>query len=813
MKFHSPALLAALLVIPLILGQCETSTERAERHYQAGIELVEAGDIDRALVELRNVFRLDGRHRDARATYARLMRERGANREAFGQYLRLVEQYPDDVEGRIALAEMAVAGGDWEEAERHGAVARRLAPEDPVVRAVAATLDYRAALISEDPEAREAAVIQARETIEEDAPGQIIARRVVINELLATDDPQQAMPEIERALEQDPTNPEYNELRLGLLIARGDIEAATEQFEIMYERFPENEALRDGLIRWYVQQGDLDAAESFLRRLAEESEEPDPSIAVVQFLRQTRGSDTALDELDRLIEAGRHTETFRAARAVLNIEEGRVDEGVTELEAIVEDAAPSRRIRDIRVILARVYEAQGNNVGARAQISTVLESNPSHVEALKLQARWQIEGDQPTEAISTLRRALDRAPRDPEVLTLLAQAHERTGERALMGDRLALAMEASSQAPTESMRYARFLMSENRLSTARAALADARRRAPQHIDLALLLGQVHIGLEEWERAGEIVGELRALGTDAARAAANDLQNRLLIAQGRSDESIAFLQDLIQAGEADIRAAALVVEGHLRAGRMEEAERYLAEQIEADVNNPALRFLRAGLDAVQGDIDGARAQLAALAEEHPHDEAPVRALYQLEMQLGDTTAATAVLDAGLSRMPSSLTLNWMKAGQLERGGDFEGAIAVYEGLYEANRNNVVIANNLASLISTHRDDDESLERAHAVAQRLRDLEVPEFQDTYGWIAYRRGQYAEALRHLEPAATALEGNALVQYHLGMTYAALERPEDARLTLERALELAGDSDLPQFRIARETLANLPEVAEAAN
>jgi len=429
-----------------------------------------------------------------------------------------------------------------------------------------------------------------------------------------------------------------------------------------------------------------------------------------------------------------------------------------------------------------------------------------------MQARWQIEGDRPTEAIATLRRALDRAPRDPQVLTLLAQAHERTGERALMGDRLALAMEASGQAPAETMRYARYLISENRLSTARAALSDALRRAPQNVEVAQLLGQVHIGLEEWERASELVAHLREIGTDPARGAANDLQNRLLVAQGRSDESIAFLQDLIQTGEADIRAAALVVEGHLRAGRMEEAEGYLADQIEANPENPALRFLRAGLDAVQGDVDGARARLAGLVEEFPTDEAPVRALYQLEIQQGDGAAATAALDAGLERMPESMMLNWMKAGELERDEDFEGAIAVYERLYEANRGNLVIANNLASLISTHRDDDESLARAHAVAQRLRGLDVPQFQDTYGWIAYRRGQYTEALSHLEPAAAELSDNALVLYHLGMTYAALDRSADAREMLERALELAGESRLPQFATARQTLAELPETLPQA-
>jgi Flp pilus assembly protein TadD len=85
-------------------------------------------------------------------------------------------------------------------------------------------------------------------------------------------------------------------------------------------------------------------------------------------------------------------------------------------------------------------------------------------------------------------------------------------------------------------------------------------------------------------------------------------------------------------------------------------------------------------------------------------------------------------------------------------------------------------------------------------------VPAFQDTYGWIEFRRGNLDEALLHLEPAAAGLPDDALTQFHLGMLYAAMNRPEDARRQLMRALEIAGDSPLPQFETARQTLATLP-------
>ena len=110
------------------LSFCDTAEERAEAHYQSALELLEQGDVDRAAVEFRNVFDLNGLHRDARRTYAELERERGNLRAAYGQYLRLVEQYPDSLPGQRALAQMSLRFNDWDAARRHGSAAAELDP-------------------------------------------------------------------------------------------------------------------------------------------------------------------------------------------------------------------------------------------------------------------------------------------------------------------------------------------------------------------------------------------------------------------------------------------------------------------------------------------------------------------------------------------------------------------------------------------------------------------------------------------------------------------------------------------------------------
>ena len=122
----------------LALAGCDTAEERAEAHYQRALALLAAGDADRAMVEFRNVFRLDGEQRAARLAYAGAAARRGEIREANGQYLRLVEQDPRNLEGHRALIALALQMQDFATAEEHVAAAYASRPTTPRIRALKA---------------------------------------------------------------------------------------------------------------------------------------------------------------------------------------------------------------------------------------------------------------------------------------------------------------------------------------------------------------------------------------------------------------------------------------------------------------------------------------------------------------------------------------------------------------------------------------------------------------------------------------------------------------------------------------------------
>ena len=639
---------------------------------------------------------------------------------------------------------------------------------------------------------------------------------MVLDALLRAGDWEAALAVVDEGIATDPDAAALYQARLGLLRELGREDEIGPQLSEMVERFPDDEATRRTLIQWLVSQGELDEAEAFLRSLVDPADpEPGARVTLVRFLDELRGPEAAAEELDRIVAEGvSDPALFRSMRAAIDFDAGRREEAVAAMEAILEEtdpeAAASGRLDSVRVALAKMLLATGNPVGARARVEEVLEGDPSQVEALKLKAGWLIEDDATGDAIASLRQALGQSPRDAEILTLMARAHEREGNRELMAEMLSLAVEASGSAPEESLRYATHLAAEGQTRAAEDVLLDALRAAPRDVSLVEALGRLYVSTEEWARVEQAVGTLRGVGTEPAEAAADALTALQLTAQEREEELMAFLEDLSEEGQG--RADVAIVRSLIARGDAQGALARVEAALEEAPEDAALRFVRASVLAGLGRLEEAEAAYRAILAEAPGAERVWLALYRLMLARGDAEGAATVLDEAIEAAPQSATLQWTRAGALERAGDVEGAIAIYEALYERDSDAPVIANNLASLLSTHRDDPESLERAAVISRRLRGSDVPQFQDTYGWIALRRGDVEEALAHLEPAAAGMPGDPRVQHHYGLALAAAGRDEEARAVLSGALEALGEAR-PDYRAAIEAeLARLGGAGDAA-
>ena len=300
------------------------------------------------------------------------------------------------------------------------------------------------------------------------------------------------------------------------------------------------------------------------------------------------------------------------------------------------------------------------------------------------------------------------------------------------------------------------------------------------------------------------------GDPVATAMAASLDAARLEGEGRPADAAAMLETLASGGRAgDGQALADLVRARLAAGEREEARRAIDAALADDPASLEARFLLAGLDAIEGRNAEAEALLRALVAEAPALPEPHLALFRLLAGEGRLAEADAALEQGIAAAgDANGDLLFLRAGLRELRGDLAGAIADYETLYARSSDAPVLANNLASLLTTQGVSGElggaTLERAHAIARRLRGTDVPEFQDTYGWILFLRGDAAEAHDYLAEAAAALPGNAQVQFHLGEAERALGNRGAAAAAYAAALAAAeAGSPLPQAGTVRARLA----------
>lgn len=786
------AVIAALVVAGgIVVATADSKQEQAGKLYDSARDLVVKGDNARAMVELRNALQKDPDLRDARMLFGDLLRQAGRKSDAFGQYRQVFVKNPDDVDAARQLALISFEGMAWDDARTYVADVLAKRPDDTEIQAISAGLDYREAVSNKDDD-KAASAVEAEKRLLAQDPKLVNARRILIAAALRENNLEHALELTDQGLALMPEDRDMNNTRLFLLEQLGRTAAVEQQLLEMIARFPKDENLGRTLVRVYVREGRIDDAESILRKAIDpNSDKVEPRMVLLRFLSEIRSPAAMRTELEKVLaenplpkDVAADPMRFKALKAQTDFVLGETDKAMAEMEGLLKDAEPSTDTDQTKVQLAKMRWTMGNLVGARALIEEVLVHDASQVEAMKMKAGWLIDEDQTEPAVAMLRDALADAPNDPQVLMLMARAYEREGRPELMADMMARAVDAANQAPAESMAYARWLLQKREYPSAETVLINALRRQSNNINLLAMLAQTHIGMKDWARAQQDIDAIsQRFDTDQARDVVSGLKADILAGQGRSDELTQFLDQIGQDPDKELAARIAIIRTTVANGQLDLALTDARKLAQDKPGVPVTALLVAQILIANGNLEEGETGLRALLQTQPDYLPAMLALQGLQIRQGKLDDALKTVDDGLAKAPDNRALSMAKAFVLEKRGDIDGAVAIYDGLYAANSNDMVVANNLASLLASTRDDQASLDRAWTVARRLNGATVPAFLDTYGWISFRRGDTAGAVPVLETAAQGLPDDPSVAYHLGRAYAAQGAKDKATAEYARA------------------------------
>ncbi len=417
----------------------------------------------------------------------------------------------------------------------------------------------------------------------------------------------------------------------------------------------------------------------------------------------------------------------------------------------------------------------------------MLQKDRRNTTALRLRAAIRLEQGQYDAAIADLREALNDQPKSPQLLLLMALAYERSGKNELAERQYADALKSPGADPNIVLRYVAFLQRRGDLSHAENVLTDVIGRNPRNLQMISALAQVRLARQNWTGALAAADAIAAIGED--RGLADQIRAAALAGQNKIDQSIAALEAAHANAPDVVQPVVSLVSRYIQVGKPEKAELLLQDMLKKYPANAQLLVLMGQTKLSQNKNDDAIQNFRTAVAKQPKDPVGYNALYGFYLRQKNYDAATDIIKAGLGEQPTDLNFRLALAALAFLKGDQEAAISQYETILKEQPKSLVVINNLVSLLLDYRSDQESLNRALGLLEDLKDSNVPQFQDTLGWAAYKRGDFKNAVANLEAAQAKLPNSAALRYHLGMSYLATGESEKASEQLKAALDLELD------------------------
>ncbi|MCY4479455.1 MAG: tetratricopeptide repeat protein [Rhodospirillales bacterium] len=520
--------------------------------------------------------------------------------------------------------------------------------------------------------------------------------------------------------------------------------------------------------RYAHARGDYAAAALHLQRvLAEEPDNPSLLRRTVSLLVADGRIEDAAALAQRLLDIG---ESGRLAQFVLGLRHARDDDYEGALERI--DAIAREGVYTLLIPLAEGWLHTG--VGSEAA------------------------------ALAALAPLSDRDAYRPFFLLHAALMHDLAGREA---DAEALLREAiatggGSHRPVAAL--GSVLMRAGRVVEARAIYEEYRDQNPDIIWVERVLAAVD--------AGEAVPPLV---TDARRGLAEALLGASAALPQRDGGEASLIYARLALFLRDDLDSAQFLIGEI----LEDAER-----LEAAVD--AYRSIPAGSDfawaaqlraaAGLADLDRqdeAVATLRRMADEQPERTDAISALGDVFRRDEQYAEAAAAYDIAVERIETVEYRHWrlfyVRGIAFERLGEWLKAEADFKRALELEPDQPLVLNYLGY---SWVEQGRNLGEARTMIEKAVELRPDDgyIIDSLGWVAYRLGDFEEAVHQLERAVELVAGDPIINDHLGDAYWQVGRLHEARFQWRRVLTLEPEDDLAG-QVRRKIADGLSAEAEA--
>jgi tetratricopeptide (TPR) repeat protein len=451
----------------------------------------------------------------------------------------------------------------------------------------------------------------------------------------------------------------------------------------------------------------------------------------------------------------------------------------------------------LELILGKTYLASGDRRKATEALDRTLVLAPQLTEAILLRAGLHLQAGQAEEAIPALEPLATAAPPNRMAQDLLVQAY-CGGNRS--DDAIALLkkqIHAAPEQPAPHLRLGQILVAQNKLVEARAAFESALKIAPN--ELACISPLIALDQQEGKVAEAMTRADDYLRAHPESPQANLLKAGLCFIQKDYKTAEALSLKTIDLNPQDLVAYGMLVRIQISDGRSEQAVTRLQDLLKTAPNNIPARMQLSILLQELGRIEEARASFLEMVKIAPEFAPAYNNLACLESKPeGNLDKALEYARKARTLAPQSPaiadTLGWVEWLR----GSYDGALPL---LLEAAAELPQSASVQYHLAMAHYMMNQSTE-ARAVLEKALAIPggFPEKSEAERRLGILRDSAQADLATLEPQAKNDPKDVVLAVFLAQKLAAAERPQDAADAFQRAL-----ASNPNLEIAHLGLAAL--------
>jgi tetratricopeptide (TPR) repeat protein len=447
--------------------------------------------------------------------------------------------------------------------------------------------------------------------------------------------------------------------------------------------------------------------------------------------------------------------------------------------------------------LAYLYDEQGNSARAAQVLDTIPEAERSSRLYLALGYTYEQQKDY-KRAIEAYRKAVDLDNENLDAMRGLAQNLMNDGQTDAALQQYKEIIAADPQDPQSYLRMAEIYRRNGQLAMALDALKKAQNYVQDSAEVSYNIAVIYQAQGRFDDAIQILRDLLQKSDKAVDASSpGERNNRGVFLErlggiyrdaGRYQLATETFSKMLDLGDDNAgRGYQEIVDTYREAKQWPQAVNTAREAVSKLPNDRNLKLTLAAQMADTGQGDQAIADTKALLKSSPEDREVYLALAQMCTRLKRFHEAEDYISkaAPLAGKPEEKAYVWFVWGSLlERQRKYDEAEGMFKKALAGDARNSMVLNYLGYMLA---DRGIRLDEALNYIKKAVELDPQNgaYLDSLGWAYFRLGSYELAEENLRRASERIQSDPTVQDHLGELYAKTGRLKLAAFHWERAIE----------------------------